>query len=154
MSGLSANMKEYLQAFLQINPKDRIRANEALRNPLMLKKNTQKGVNNEIIERFRRFRVLISLIISFNLHLHIKIKNRIHQLLLMFIIDRIMSPAEKLYFESSFEVFDTNLDGVLSKPEMLASKKISSLSPSQVFQRIFEDEERSSCGSERNERSI
>ena len=65
-----------------------------------------------------------------------------------------MSPAEKLYFESSFEVFDTNLDGVLSKPEMLASKKISSLSPSQVFQRIFEDEERSSCGSERNERSI
>lgn len=50
-----------------------------------------------------------------------KIKNRLHQLLLTLIIDRIMKSSDKIPYKQAFNSFDINYNGSVIKAELLAS---------------------------------
>lgn len=50
-----------------------------------------------------------------------QVKNQFHRLLLYFIVERILPLEDKLEYLKLFESFDRNLDGTLSKTEIVQS---------------------------------
>lgn len=118
-------LKEVLTECLASDPDSRPTIQEIGQNPLFQLKHIDTSLINTVLDRIRGVKVNAIKILFpsalMNSHL-MKIKNRLHQLLLTLIIDRILNARDKIPYRHAFTTFDGNYNGTVVKTELLASK--------------------------------
>ena len=105
--GISKEAKDLIDKMLTYNPKDRISAKEACNHPWIKNKKYNEldpKVSSEILSDLKNFHT----------------KQKLQQAALMYIVTQLISDEEKEKLRKTFLLLDTDLDGRVSRKELIA----------------------------------